>query len=56
MGTIVDADTHVAESEHMWALFEKELYPKRPILMSVPDDTQYGGRNAFWLIDGYIVP
>ena len=38
MGMIIDADTHVAESEHMWALFEKELYPKRPILMSVPDD------------------
>jgi len=32
MGPIVDADTHVAESEHIWALFEKELYPKRPIL------------------------
>ncbi len=56
MGPIVDADTHIAESEHMWELFEKELYPKRPILMSVPDDTQYGGRNAFWLIDGNIVP
>lgn len=56
MGLIIDADTHVAESEHMWALFEKELYPKRPIVMSAPEDTQYGARNAFWLIDGNIVP
>ncbi len=56
MGAVIDADTHVAESEHMWALFEKEMYPKRPLLMSAPEDTQYGGRNAFWLIDGNIVP
>jgi uncharacterized protein len=56
MGPIVDADTHVAESEHMWALVEKEVYPRRPILMRVPDDTVYGSSNAFWLIDGNIVP
>ncbi len=56
MGPIIDADTHVSESEHMWSLFEKEMYPKRPVLVSVPDDTVYGGHNAFWLIDGNIVP
>jgi hypothetical protein len=56
MGPIVDADTHVAESEHMWALLEKEVYPRRPVLMRVPDDTVYGSSNAFWLIDGNIVP
>ncbi|HEX9879735.1 MAG TPA: amidohydrolase family protein [Candidatus Binatia bacterium] len=56
MGPVIDADTHVSESEHMWSLFEKEMHPKRPVLVSVPDDTVYGGRNAFWLIDGNIVP
>ena len=56
MGPIVDADTHVAESEHMWALLEKEMHPQRPILMRVPDDTVYKSSNAFWLIDGNIVP
>jgi uncharacterized protein len=56
MGLIIDADTHVAESEHMWSLLEKEIHPRRPIMMQVPDDTVYGSSNAFWLIDGNIVP
>ena len=47
MGTIIDADTHVSESESMWSLLEKEAYPKRPILMRVPNDTLYKERDAF---------
>ena len=39
MGLIIDADTHVAESEQMWALLERQVYPRRPIMMRVPDDT-----------------
>ena len=56
MGPIIDADTHVSESESMWSLLEKEAYPRRPILMRVPNDTLYKERDAFWLIDGQIVP
>src|SRR3954467_10442847 len=56
MAGIVDADTHVSESTHMWELFDREMYPRRPVVVSVPDDTLYGPRNAFWLIDGNIVP
>lgn len=56
MKGVVDADTHIVESEHIWNLFDKEMYPQRPILASVPDDTLYKNRNAFWLIDGRIVP
>ena len=56
MGLIIDADTHVAESEQMWALLEKQVYARRPIMMRVPDDTVYGSSNAFWLIDGNIAP
>jgi hypothetical protein len=32
------------------------MYKRRPVLVSVPDDTLYGERNAFWLIDGNIFP
>jgi predicted TIM-barrel fold metal-dependent hydrolase len=32
------------------------MQPRRPIMLSVPDDTWYGTRNAFWLIDGEIYP
>ena len=53
---IIDSDTHIAEPLAMWDHMEKEMYPRRPVLASVPEDTIYGPRNAFWLIDGNIVP
>ena len=56
MAGVIDADTHIAESEGMWELMDKEMYPRRPVIVSVPDNTLYGTHNAFWLIDGNIVP
>ena len=56
MAGVVDADTHIAESEAMWSYIDKEMYPRRPILAKIPDDTWYKERNAFWLIDGEIFP
>jgi hypothetical protein len=56
MNGIIDADTHISESEAMWAIMDKSMYPRRPLMLSVPDDTAFGNRNAFWLIDGEIYP
>ena len=56
MAGIIDADTHIAEGEAMWAMMDKEMYPRRPVLLKSPEDTLYGPRNAFWLIDGNIFP
>ena len=56
MPGIIDADTHISESEAMWAMMDKEMFPRRPVLMKGPEDTLYGPRNAFWLIDGSIFP
>jgi len=56
MNGIIDADTHISEGEAMWALIDKPMQPRRPIMLSVPADTWYGNRNAFWLIDGEIYP
>ncbi len=56
MAGVVDADTHIAESEAMWSYIDTEMYPRRPILAKIPDDTWYKERNAFWLIDGEIFP
>ena len=56
MNGIIDADTHIAEGEAMWALMDRSMYPRRPIMLTVPEDTWYGSRNAFWLIDGEIYP
>ena len=56
MAGVVDADTHISESDQMWRLMDREMYPRRPVVVSVPEDTLYGTRNAFWLIDGNIFP
>ena len=56
MQPIIDADTHISESPEMWAMFDKEMYGRRPVLLSLPDDTLYGSWNKTWLIDGNIFP
>ena len=56
MAGIIDADTHIAEGEAMWAMMDPEMHSRRPVLMKSPEDTLYGPRNAFWLIDGNIFP
>ncbi|NIO08084.1 MAG: amidohydrolase family protein [Deltaproteobacteria bacterium] len=53
---IIDADTHIAESESMWQHLGKEWYHRRPVIVSVPDDTLYREQTAVWLIDGNIFP
>lgn len=56
MPMVVDADTHISESAAMWEGWDPGMLSRRPLLVSVPTDTWYGRRNAFWLIDNNIVP
>jgi uncharacterized protein len=56
MNGIIDADTHISEGEAMWAMMDSATLPRRPLMLSVPEDTVFGNRNAFWLIDGEIYP
>ncbi|HEX9787179.1 MAG TPA: hypothetical protein VGB09_04095, partial [Candidatus Binatia bacterium] len=56
MQGIIDADTHISEGEAMWAMMDKNMFSRRPLMLSVPEDTAFGNRNAFWLIDGEIYP
>jgi len=56
MPGVIDADTHIAEPEAMWKLMDEAMYPRRPVLTAITDDTLYGNRNRFWLIDGNIFP
>jgi predicted TIM-barrel fold metal-dependent hydrolase len=56
MPGIIDADTHIAESQSMWKYFDKEMYPRRPVMVAAPDDTLYRDFNVLWLIDGNIFP
>jgi predicted TIM-barrel fold metal-dependent hydrolase len=56
MNGIIDADTHISEGAAMWEMMDKSMYPRRPLMLTVPEDTSFGNRNAFWLIDGEIYP
>ncbi|HLG74538.1 MAG TPA: amidohydrolase family protein [Chloroflexota bacterium] len=53
---VIDADTHIAESEAMWELMDKDMYDRRPVVVQTPRDTWYRDFNAMWLIDGNIFP
>lgn len=56
MTAIIDADTHIAESASMWQHIPAEMYHRRPVMVSAPDDTLYRDFNVLWLIDGNIYP
>ncbi|HLG72296.1 MAG TPA: amidohydrolase family protein [Chloroflexota bacterium] len=56
MSAVLDADTHILEPSAMWDHFDRDLYPRRPVKVSVPNDTLYSTSNVFWLIDGEIFP
>ena len=47
MPGVLDADTHIAESEAMWSFIDKEMYPRRPVLAKIPDDTWYQRAQCF---------
>jgi len=56
MTGIIDADTHIAESESMWKHIDSKMYHRRPVMVEAPDDTVYRDFNVLWLIDGKIFP
>ncbi len=56
MAGIVDADTHIIEPADIWTEIPEAMYARRPIPVAVPTDTLYKESNAFWLIDGSIIP
>lgn len=53
---VIDADSHVEESESMFGFLEKEYYSRRPLAVGFAKDTAYGNHNAVWLIDGETYP
>ena len=51
---VLDADTHIAESETMWSYMDQEMDPRRPVLTRIPDDTWYHDPNAWLLHQGIV--
>lgn len=56
MPPIIDADTHIIEHPGVFELMDPEWYPRRPVQVTVPADSQYGRANAAWLVDGVLTP
>ncbi len=48
---LIDADAHVIECEETWSHLDPAFHARRPLPITLPDDTGFMGWNAFWLID-----
>lgn len=48
---MIDCDGHVEESVHTWEYLDPEFYPRRPIPVTLPSDTEFYDWNACWIID-----
>jgi uncharacterized protein len=55
MDGIIDADTHVIESDAIWKHFDSNVAHRRPVAV-VCDDLTTGKPRNRWLIDGVLVP
>ena len=55
MPGVIDADTHVIESDAIWEFFDKELIERKPRLVQYRDPGAEAPRN-YWVIDGHFVP
>ena len=55
MPAVIDADTHVIESESVWDFFDEEMAHRKPQLVPGADPHTGAVRN-FWIIDGRFVP
>jgi len=53
---IIDADGHIIEPLAMFEKMPKEFYPRRPIPVFMPTDTQRGDFNGCWIIEGKTYP
>jgi predicted TIM-barrel fold metal-dependent hydrolase len=48
---IIDADSHVIESEATWQYLDPKFARRRPVPVAVPGDTSFLDWNTFWVID-----
>ncbi len=48
---IIDADSHVIESEATWKHLDPEFASRRPVPVTMPPDTSFLDWNTFWVID-----
>lgn len=49
--SIIDADSHVIESQETWQYLDPKFARRRPVPVAVPADTSFLDWNTFWIID-----
>jgi len=54
--SVIDADGHVLEPVEMFDELPEEFYPKRPLPVFFPSDTERGIFNGCWIIEGKTYP
>jgi len=54
--TTFDVDAHVEESVDTWKYLDQKYTRRRPIPVTLEGEPALLGQNAFWLIDGAVVP
>lgn len=54
--TFIDADAHVEECDDTWNYLDEEFRPRRPVAVTLDRAPGRGNLNAFWLIDGNVLP
>jgi predicted TIM-barrel fold metal-dependent hydrolase len=52
---IIDADTHVVESERIWDYFPESMKSRKPASL-LYTDPETGRQRTRWLIDGTVIP
>lgn len=53
---IIDADSHVEESDAVWSYLDPEFVHRRPTVIRKPDLEGPYAQDCFWLIDGQTYP
>jgi len=53
---VIDADGHVIEPETMFRELGEEFYPRRPLLVYLPTDTERADFNGCWIVEGRTYP
>lgn len=54
--SFVDADAHVEECDETWNYLDEEFRSRRPVAVTLDHAPGRGNLNAFWLIDGNVLP
>jgi predicted TIM-barrel fold metal-dependent hydrolase len=54
--SFIDADAHVEECDATWDYLDAEFRSRRPVAVTLDHAPARGNLNAFWLIDGAVLP